>query len=81
MPIKFCSEASFSGLRFFNEPEISDPHLKVPCALDFYVLKKINRPQTDLNPRTFDLEAGTLPRDHRGRLNVVHRNFSPLTPR
>ena len=24
MPIKFCSEAYFSGLRFFNEPEISD---------------------------------------------------------
>ena len=22
--IKFCSEANFSGLRFFNEPDISD---------------------------------------------------------
>ena len=31
MPIKFCSEAYFSGFRFFNEPEISDsgpPSLK-----------------------------------------------------
>ena len=24
LPIRFCSEAYFSGLRFFNEPEISD---------------------------------------------------------
>ena len=32
MPIKFCLEAFFSGLRFFNEPEISDSdsQLKVP---------------------------------------------------
>ena len=27
MTIKFCSEAYFSGLRFFNEPEISDSDL------------------------------------------------------
>ena len=30
MSIKCCSEAYFSGLRFFNKPEISDPQLKVP---------------------------------------------------
>ena len=29
----------FSGLRFFNEPEISDSVLRI-CAQDFYVLKK-----------------------------------------
>ena len=32
MPIKFCSEAYFSGFRFFNELEISDPQLKVPTG-------------------------------------------------
>ena len=30
--------------------------------------EKIHRPQSGLNPRTLDLEASTLPRDHRGRL-------------
>ena len=64
----------FSGLRFFNEPEISDsgPPAKSPsprtCAQDFYILKKIHRSQSGLNPQTLDLEASTLPRDHWGRL-------------
>ena len=46
MPIKFCLEAYLLGLRFFNEPEISDsgtPAYSPPrrtCAQDFYVLKK-----------------------------------------
>ena len=45
-PIKFCSEAYFFRLRFFNEPESSDsgPPAWSPsrrtCAQDFYVLKK-----------------------------------------
>ena len=30
-------------------------------------MKKIHLPQPDLNPRTLDLEASTLPRDHRVR--------------
>ena len=33
MPIKFCLSLIFSGLSFFNEPEISetpDPQLEVP---------------------------------------------------
>ena len=49
----------FSGLRFFNEPEMSDSGPRRICAQDFYVLKKIHR--------TLDLEESTLPRDHRGR--------------
>ena len=34
MQIKFCSEAYFLGMMFFNEPEISDsePQLKVPTG-------------------------------------------------
>ena len=45
MPIKFCSEAYFSGLRFFNEPEISDSAPSAQslsrrtCAQDVYDLK------------------------------------------
>ena len=45
MPIKFCSEIIFSGLRFFNDPEISDSGLPASgpswrtCTQDFYVLK------------------------------------------
>ena len=48
MPIKFFSEAIFSGLGFFNEPEISDlgPPAWSPswrtCAQDFYILKKFS---------------------------------------
>ena len=39
--------------------------------------KKTHRPQTDLNPRTLDLEASTLLRDHRGRQpDTVNFNFS-----
>ena len=33
----------------------------------FLCPEKIHRPQPVLNPRTLDLEASTLPRDHRGR--------------
>ena len=46
MPIEFCSEAYFSGLRLFNKPEISDsgPQPKVPpgglVLKIFEVLKK-----------------------------------------
>ena len=60
MTIKFCSEAYFFGIAFFNEPEISnsDPLLKVsPRGLvlrNFYVLKKMHRPQPGLNPRTLE---------------------------
>ena len=31
--------------------------------------EKIHRPQPGLNPRTLDLEASSLPRDHRGQLH------------
>ena len=32
--------------------------------------EKIHRAQSDMNPRTLDLEANTLPRDHRGRYSI-----------
>ena len=60
MPIKFCSDAYFfqaCGSLTSMKSQTRDPHLKVPPG----------RPQPDLNPRTLDLEASTLPRDHRGR--------------
>ena len=72
-PIKVCSEAYFSALSFFNEPEISNsgpPSLKsLPEDLcsGFLRPKKHPRPQPDLNPRTLDFETSRLPRDHRGR--------------
>ena len=65
MPIKFCSEAYFSGLRFFNEPETSDSgplslkSLPEDLCSGFFRPEKIHRPQSGLNPRTFDLEATT----------------------
>ena len=65
----------FSGLRFFNEPEISDSGpsaqtLPEDLCSGFLRPEKIHRPQPGLNPRTLDLEASTLPRDHRGRLEA-----------
>ena len=67
MPIKWGSEAYFSDLWFFNEPEILDsgPPALSPswrtCAQDFYALKKIHGPQPGLNLQTLDLEASMLP--------------------
>ena len=52
--LNFAKRPIFSGLRFFNEPDISD-----------------SGPQPGLNPRTFYLEAITLPRENRGRLNYT----------
>ena len=54
----------------------------IPLHKDIYILayfissgflrpEKIHPPQVGLNPRTVDLEASTLPRDHRGRHKVV----------
>ena len=48
-----------------------DSQPKVPpggLVLRIFTPEKIHRPQPDFNPRTLDLEAITLPRDHRGRL-------------
>ena len=57
-------------------PEISDPgptafslkSLPEDLISRFLRPEKIHRPLRGLNPRTLDLEAITLPRDHRGRL-------------
>ena len=67
MPIIFYSEAYFSVLRLFNEPEIFDsgpPALLEDLCSGFLRPEKIHRPQLDLNPQTLDLEASTLTRDH-----------------
>ena len=74
--LNFTQRPIFSGFKFFNEPEISDsrPQLKVPpgeLVLRIFTSWKIHRPQSGLNPRTLDLEASTLPRDHRDRLMDV----------
>ena len=79
MPIKFCSEAYFSGWRFFNEPEISDsgpPALKsLPknLCLGFLRPEQIHRTQPSLNPRTLDLEASKLPQDRRDQRNHINK--------
>ena len=73
MPIKFCLEAYF--FRLEGTPSL----LSFPedFCLGFLRPEKIHRPQPDLNPRTLDLEASRLPRDHPGRLANVF-NFRPF---
>ena len=60
--LNFTQRPIFSGLRFYNEPEIWDsgPSRRT-CAQDFYVLKKIHQNQPYLNPRTLDLERARYP--------------------
>ena len=70
--LNFAQRPIFSGLRFFNKPEISEgtPSLKSfpeDLCSGFLHPEKINRPQPGLNPQTLDIEASTLPRDHQGR--------------
>ena len=49
----------------------------VDSAQDFYVLKKSHRLQPGLNPRTLDLEASTVPLDHRGRpRSILNNNYN-----
>ena len=64
--IFFQAWGSFTSLK----SQTRDPSLKsLPenLCLEFLRPEKVHRPQQDLNPRTLDLEASTLPRDHRGR--------------
>ena len=74
MPIKFYSEAYFFRLEIFLtslKSQTQDPRLKTlqeDLCSGFTRPEKIHRPQPDVNPRTSDLEASTLPRDHRDRL-------------
>ena len=77
MPIKFCSEAYFSGLRFSNEPEISDSGHPEDFCSGFLRPEKIHRSQPGWNPRILDLEASTLPLEHRGR-HIFVINFENL---
>ena len=53
-PIKFCSEAYFSGLRFFNEPEISDSGPPALKSLREDLCSRFLRPDIKLK-RTFNL--------------------------
>jgi hypothetical protein len=67
MPINFFQAlGSLTSLK----SQTRDPDLKsLPeniCS-GFLRPEKIHRPQLGLNPRTFDLEASTLHRDHRDR--------------
>ena len=69
----------FLALGFFNDPEISESLAEDLCSV-FLRPEKIHRPQLGLNPRTLDLEASTLPRDHRNRLgdvllDILHADF------
>ena len=80
MPIKFCSEDYFSGLRFFNEPEISDSgtqSLQEDLCSEFLRPEKIHRPQPWFEPANLDLEVSALPRDHRGGLkqNIMRQKL------
>ena len=82
--LNFAQRPIFSGLRFFNEPEILDSgpeslkSLPEDLCSRFLRHEKIHRPQPDLNPRTLDLEASTLSRDHRGRHPVPKVQFTQL---
>ena len=74
MPIKVCLEAYFFKLEVLQRAlnlRLGNPSLQSTpedfCS-GFLRHENINRPQPDLNPRTLDLEASTLPPDHRGRL-------------
>ena len=61
--------------------QFRDPSLKsLPEDLcsEFLRPEKIHQPQPGLNPRTLDLEAITLPRDHRGRLLECYYEVFPL---
>ena len=63
----FVQRPIFSGLRFFNKPEISrlgTPSLKSlseDLCSGFLHPEKIHWPQSGFNPRTLDFEASTLP--------------------
>ena len=53
-----------------------DPRLKVipgGLVLRIFTSGKIHRPHPGLNPRALDLEASTLPRDHRAN---SHENYT-----
>ena len=80
LPIKFCSEAYFFRLEVLYRAlnlTLGTPSLKsLPEDLysGFLRSEKLHRPQSGLNPLTLDLEASTLPRDHRGPLILLLTN-------
>ena len=71
--LKIAQKPIFSGLKFFLtsvKSQTREPRLKVQ--------KQINRPQPGWNPRTLDVEASTLPGDHRGRLTILRLKINIL---
>ena len=68
--LNFAQRPIFSGYFLTSlKSQTQDPQLKFPpggLVLRVSRPEKIHRPQPGLNPRTIDLEATTLPRDHRG---------------
>jgi hypothetical protein len=70
MRLNFDQRPISSGLRFFNESEISDSgprackSLQEDLCSGFLRSEKVHRPYRGMNPRTLDFEASTLPRDH-----------------
>ena len=69
--IKFA-QRPISGLRLFNEPEIS---ASSPSRRTCLSPEKNPSTQPGLKPRTSDFEASTLPRDHRGRHGEGYMEF------
>ena len=73
--LNFTQRPIFSCLRSLTslKSQTRDPSLKsLPenFSSGFLCPEKIHRPQPRLNPRTLDLEASTLPGDHRGRQGI-----------
>ena len=69
MPIKFCSEAHL----FLGSRTPSLKSLPEDLCSGFLLPEKTHRPQPGLNPRTLELEASTLSRDHRSRHNQAKK--------
>ena len=81
----FCLNSDFHvNLGIFYMPQIYDmgPTVYFPSegrrAEDFFVLR-IRRLRPGLNPRTWVLEASTLPLDHRSRLHSQYPHRKPAT--
>ena len=71
MPIKFCSEAYSSGLRFFKEPH-GLKYLQEDLGSGVLRSEKVHRPQPGLLTRTSDLEASTLFWPNRIKSAFIH---------
>ena len=55
------------GISSNSHPELNESLSEDLCS-GFLRPEKMHQPQSDMNPRTLDLELCILPRDHHGRL-------------